>query len=247
MNIPNFIKNNLIPPIFIKLLKKLNYKNQKKNLDYFVSDIFKSYSQFNEDLIIDLLFNKKKMGFYVDIGANDPEANSNTKRFYDRGWRGINIEPNINAYQKIKEARKEDININIAISKEKKKMTFFLIGNDSSISTLDYKQAIKISKITKSKISSCEIETESLSNILNKNIKNIKIDLMSIDTEGHEVEVIESNDWNKYRPTVLIIESNINTEKIVSLMKKNNYLFIFSNKVNAIFIDNYSDKDTLLS
>ena len=34
-----------------------------------------------------------QQGFYVDVGANDPVCHSITKAFYERGWRGINIEP----------------------------------------------------------------------------------------------------------------------------------------------------------
>ncbi|MHB8276898.1 MAG: hypothetical protein ACYDIA_04500 [Candidatus Humimicrobiaceae bacterium] len=48
----------------------------------------------------------KRKGFYVDIGANDPHMFSNTKRFYLRGWTGINIEPNVDNWQKLSSYRK---------------------------------------------------------------------------------------------------------------------------------------------
>ena len=48
-----------------------------------------SFSQRGEDLILDGMFEGKRNGFYVDIGANHPSFLSNTRRFYDRGWREV--------------------------------------------------------------------------------------------------------------------------------------------------------------
>src|SRR5262245_16124010 len=49
------------------------------------------YSQFYEDYILGYVFKNQKTGFYVDVGANDPDKSSVTKYFYLAGWRGINI------------------------------------------------------------------------------------------------------------------------------------------------------------
>jgi hypothetical protein len=54
---------------------------------------FKSWSQENEDVILDYAFYGIENGTYVDVGANDPSAMSVTKTFYNKNWRGINIEP----------------------------------------------------------------------------------------------------------------------------------------------------------
>src|SRR3989344_7565306 len=75
-----------------------------------VKILYGSYSQFGEDMVIDNLLNNKKRGFYVDVGAYDPDRFSNTKRFYLKGWRGINIEPDVYSFNKFLEKRPEDIN-----------------------------------------------------------------------------------------------------------------------------------------
>src|SRR3989338_1864430 len=62
--------------------------------------VLKSYSQKGEDLFMDTYFQHKKDGFYVDVGANDPDRFNNTKKFYQKGWRGINIEPDTHNYNK---------------------------------------------------------------------------------------------------------------------------------------------------
>lgn len=63
--------------------------------------IKKSFSQYGEDLIIDSLLHNKHRGFYVDVGAYDPHRISNTKRFYLKGWKGINIEPDESNFQSL--------------------------------------------------------------------------------------------------------------------------------------------------
>lgn len=234
------IAKDFIPPIFLKILRKIkSVKNKKdENLQEFFSPKLESYSQFQEDLLIDLILGRKKTGLYIDIGANDPFVNNNTQRFYQRGWRGINIEPNKIAYEKIKQNRTEDCNLNIAISENTGELTFYLIGEDSSISTLDYKQALKMEKITKGKITTCTVKTKTLKDVLDDNAENRQIDFMSVDAEGHDLEVLKSNDWNKYRPFLILVESNIKTKDIIKYMEQNGYLYIFSNQVNALFIDN---------
>ena len=74
--------------------KKINLYKELAN--------FKSYSQCLEDLILFCIFYDAKNGFYIDIGAHDPDKISVTKAFYLRGWHGINIEPLSNLLSKKK-------------------------------------------------------------------------------------------------------------------------------------------------
>ena len=67
------------------IIKNINLSHELSN--------FTSYSQFYEDLILFCIFYEVKNGFYIDVGANDPNIISVTKAFYLRGWYGINIEP----------------------------------------------------------------------------------------------------------------------------------------------------------
>src|SRR3989344_6283250 len=84
-----------------------------------------SYSQGRDDLEIDKLLKFKKKGFYIDVGAGDPTRFNNTYRFYKRGWRGINIEPNVDSFYFLREKRKSDLNLNILISNSNKKSFFY--------------------------------------------------------------------------------------------------------------------------
>ena len=91
---------------------------------------------------MDALLNCKPSGFYVDIGANDPQLLSNTQRFYKKGWTGINIEPNIIQYKKFIEMRPNDINLNVGIGSSNKEMDFYILTADT-LSTFDKEEALK--------------------------------------------------------------------------------------------------------
>ena len=75
-----------------------------------------SHAQNCEDIVLDRLFKTKKEGRYLDVGAGDPDFESVTKLFYERGWRGINVEPNPTLYERLKTARPGDLNLQVALS-----------------------------------------------------------------------------------------------------------------------------------
>lgn len=64
-----------------------------------------SYAQNYEDVILWRALGGLEDGFYLDVGANDPEELSVTKWFYDQGWHGINLEPSEEYYQLLCKAR----------------------------------------------------------------------------------------------------------------------------------------------
>ncbi len=60
-----------------------------------------SYAQNQEDVLLNRVFQGLSDGFYIDVGANDPVVDSVTKLFYDRGWTGINVEPDENCWRRL--------------------------------------------------------------------------------------------------------------------------------------------------
>lgn len=208
----------------------------------------KSYSQKYEDIIIDRLLKFKKRGFYIDIGANDPDNLNNTKRFYNKGWYGINIEPNPILFKKLQLSRNRDLNLNIGISNHQHRLLFHIF-DPHTLSTFSKKQAdiyeLNGNKITKK----TSIKTFQLKEVFKKYVKNKKIDFISIDTEGYDMLVLKSNDWSKYKPMVICIEStidkNINKRcsETDSFLKLYGYHKItttihFGNPLNSIYLKN---------
>ena len=74
-----------------------------------------SYAQNFEDVVLERVFKGQEKGFYIDIGAWDPDVDSVTKHFHLKGWSGINAEPVDQYFEKLQAARPRDINLNVAI------------------------------------------------------------------------------------------------------------------------------------
>lgn len=200
-------------------------------------DTIISFAQYNEDLILrSLLFDVKK-GFYIDIGANHPQADSVTKLFYDKGWNGINIEPIASLYNQLVQQRPKDINLAIGVGQKKSKQIFREYTDILGHSTFDKSQKeIDIHKNINHV--DYEVEINTLQNIIKKYANNKKIDFLKIDVEGYEYEVIVGNDWNKFRPKVLCIESNHVIHDWRPILNDNNYRLFIYDGLNEYYIAN---------
>jgi len=228
---------NLTPPIIVKAYRDARYGPEKPSLTPFVHPILNSYSQYYEDLILDVIFAGKTKGFYIDVGANDPYIISNTKRFYDKGWSGINIEPNLLNYHNLCQYRERDINLNIGLGDHEAMLIFYetdphTLSTFSSKSLNEAKRNYKFTVILEK-----EVPVFPLSKIFSDHVGNRKVDFLSLDVEGYEREVIAGNNWNTNRPTIVMIEMNQGFKPIIETMEEVNYILIFSNTTNGIFID----------
>ncbi len=206
--------------------------------------IKQSYSQKGEDLIIDRLLGYRKKGFYVDVGANDPDRFSNTKKFYKRGWKGINIEPDKKNYENFLIKRKRDINLNIGIGDVISDLTFYKFVPDA-LSTFSKKTADRYKKQGYDFLGTSVIKVETLSSIFSKYIGTKKIDLLSVDVEGFDLKVLQGNDWSRFRPKVVCVESvehDITGQNkkvrndIDKFLSNKGYEKRFDNNLNSIFM-----------
>jgi FkbM family methyltransferase len=172
------------------------------------------FSQFGEDVILRSYFPKnKKSGFFVDIGAYQPVSLSNTYYFYLKGWRGINIEPNPIGIKAFKEIRPDDKNLQIGIADKPGVLHYHMIPNKPFENTFSDLQ-LNIRHAAENRGTSIELPVDTLGNILDKNLpKGQEIDFFSIDVEGLNVEVILSNNWEKYRPKIIVIEKHNQKEE----------------------------------
>lgn len=176
----------------------------------------RSYSQDGEDMILKSFYEDRKnyKGYYIDIGAHHPFRFSNTCYFYNKGWSGINIEPTPNLFKHFKKHRKRDINLNIGICDKKGLLTFFLF-NESALNSFDKELSLSRENNNYKIVGKQEIEVERLDSVLDNYLpKNQKIDFLTIDVEGLDFEVLKSNNWSKYKPDHILIESNLSLDNI---------------------------------
>jgi FkbM family methyltransferase len=185
-----------------KIVYKLHRLKTKLFL-LFNSKDFETFAQDQEDLVLDILLGNKVKGFYVDIGANDPNVISVTKKFYNRGWRGINVEPSLRMHKKLIEYRPEDLNLNYAVGNGQEvdffepKQEWATVGSTCN-PNLPSKDNWDMADTTVQKI-----KTVPLSEIFLQ--APPVVDFMKIDVEAYEWEVLKSHDW-KNKPLVLCIE-----------------------------------------
>lgn len=203
-----------------------------------------SYSQQNEDAVAINYFEKKWGGFYIDIGAFDPEKYSNTYRLTQLGWTGINIEPNPVSVRKFNEYRKKDTNLNVGVGSVKGKLKYYSFNNPA-VNTFDKIHAERWGSVPGFNIiEEIMVEVKPLKEILDEYLPaNKKIDLMSIDVEGLDLDVLKSNCWSKYRPELLIVEndfySNLNLldNELTIYLKELGYRLDSISGISLFFVD----------
>lgn len=166
----------------------------------------RSYSQSGEDIIADLELGKKQRGIYIDVGAFHPKLFSNTYLFYKRGWSGVCIEPRPGAEEDFKKVRPRDKFVPMGVAGKKDVMEY-LAFEDSATNTFSKKQAEKnVKEAGRKFLKKVNIVVMPLRDILASVEMGEKIDLMSVDAEGMDMEVLKSNDWKEYKPKVIICE-----------------------------------------
>ena len=187
--------------------------------------IKKSWSGSEEDIIIDNLLGNKKTGYYVDVGAYDAWVGSNTKRFYNKGWQGIIIEPDVVRYRRFLKDRKNDINLNIGLSDKPSKLTFYVMFPES-LSTFSREMMEKRRDERYTLIKEVQVQVDTLANIFTKCAGSKEIDFISIDTEGYDYNVLLGNDWKKYKPKVICVEKSSyeDQERIEKYLRELGYI-----------------------
>jgi FkbM family methyltransferase len=200
---------------------------------------FISYAQNFEDVILWRALNQIENGFYVDVGAQDPEVESVTRAFYERGWSGINIEPVDEYYNRLTQARPRDINLKIAAGREQGLRTLHSFAG-TGLSTLNSEICVRHQAAG---FTAKEIVVPVLT--LNKVLKDSavsEIHFLKIDVEGAEYEVLEGIDLDHIRPWVIVIEATepnmtVKTdEKWAHVLTDHGYSFAYFDGLNCFYV-----------
>jgi FkbM family methyltransferase len=168
-----------------------------------------SYAQNAEDVVLMRAFANVSEGFYVDVGAWDPVVESVTKAFYDKGWTGLNLEPQPRRVAAFDLMRPKDTNLCIAAS-DTVGTTMLLVTQHSSLTTVDA-SIIDPTNPKYTIVDRIEVPTLPVAMALEKYVGDRPIHFMKVDVEGHERAVLRGCDFRRYRPFVLVIEATCPT------------------------------------
>jgi len=187
-----------------RLSKFLGLRKQNKKRDW-----QRSYSQEGEDLVLRRFFNDAHLrtGFYIDVGAHHPTRFSNTKLFYDLGWKGVSIDPRPGFANEFVDCRPRDIAIEAAIAQHQGEMLYYMF-DEPALNGFDAKLSIERNANSRYKlVDRRSVPVERLDALLSKNlVEGQLVDFMSIDVEGLDLEVLMSNDWDRFRPRFVLVE-----------------------------------------
>ncbi|HCQ11992.1 FkbM family methyltransferase [Flavobacterium sp.] len=202
-----------------------------------------------DDIQLYKLLKATNPGVYVDIGCWHPVKASNTYYFNLRGWKGICIDPNPELKKMFDFFRPQDIFVNCGVGLNEGKLSYYQMNDTySAMNTLNHAFLEKhnleshVKKVT-------DIPIYNLKTILDNNIKNgDRLDFFDIDVEGLDLEVLKSNDWIKYRPKVILVESSVSIQhdiisEIVNYLQSEDYRLVAKSVIygdlgNLFLMDN---------
>ena len=201
---------------------------------------FISYAQNFEDVMLWRALKHVECGFYIDVGANDPEIDSVTKAFYDHGWRGINIEPVAQWFQRLEEKRPRDINLQIAAGAHQGELVIYEFP-DTGLSTIDKATAERHE--TERGYTKLEqvVPVETLTSICQR-FHLAPIHFLKIDVEGAEKDVLEGLDLSIIRPWIIVVESTLPMTQIEdyaqweAILRGANYDYVYFDGLNRYYI-----------
>lgn len=203
---------------------------------------FTSYAQNFEDILLWRALKHIDNGFYIDVGANDPTIDSVTKAFYDIGWRGINVEPDLQWFTKLESERPRDINLQCAAGKRKEDIEFYVLP-DTGLSTSSKVVAEKHKKEKGYEIKVNQVTVRTLTDICEEyQIKTIHF--LKIDVETAEKAVLEGLNLEIIRPWILVIEATLPNSQLEDfkdweqMLLDNQYEFAYFDGLNRYYVAN---------
>jgi FkbM family methyltransferase len=191
-----------------------------------------SYAQNREDVLLARVF-REPTGFYIDVGAAHPVYHSVTNLFYQRGWSGVNVEPQPAFFAAVAAERSRDVNLNAAVSDAEGECTFHEVQDSLGCSTVNPDLADHLRR-TGSPVVSYTVRTLTLRQICEAHAHR-QIDILKIDAEGHERAVIAGGDFRRWRPRVVVVETTAH-ETWEPLILSYDYLFAFFDGLNRYYV-----------
>jgi len=202
---------------------------------------FVSYAQNFEDVMLWRALGHVQRGFYIDIGAWSPDLDSVTRAFSERGWRGINVEPDPVWFPRLQERRPSDTNLQVVVGDSEGRATMHFIAN-SGLSTMD--DAIARTHAAAGwPVEDREVTATTLTSIWRAHVpEGQPVHFLKVDVEGAERAVLLGNDWRTLRPWVVVVEatrpnSQVEThEGWESILLDAGYRYVYGDGLNRFYV-----------
>jgi FkbM family methyltransferase len=200
---------------------------------------FISYAQNFEDVMLWRALREVEEGFYIDAGAGDPCIYSVSKAFYDRGWRGINIEPLPRPWADLKRERVGDINLQCAVGDSHGETDLWEPEIQGWASVVPEIIAMHQEKGFQGILHRTPVLT--LAEICHAHVKG-EVHFLKIDVEGHERAVIAGMDFSFCRPWIVVVEATLpdstveNHQDWEPLLLAKDYSPVYADGLNRFYL-----------
>lgn len=195
-----------------------------------------------EDLIAARLF-MDYVGTFVDIGAYDGLSLSNTHYFYKRGWQGVNLEPHPENYAQLCINQPHAINLNLAVGETPEyESRIWTAPGKPVVTGYNLPQWYVDSEVPggKAGLVPMTVTRSTLTTILDAAHVD-KVDYLSLDVDGTELDVLKGLDLSRWRPRLMIIEYNHVFGEMSEYLTKWGYHLARWNTINAFYTSSRED------
>jgi FkbM family methyltransferase len=170
-------------------------------------------------------------GFFVEVGANEPRAGSQTFHLEQLGWDGILIEPQPDLAVALRQSRKAKVYAVACSAPENsgRSMSLTLAGIYSTLN-------VRPSNAKAQTEGAIDVPVRTLDEILNQAQAPPPIDFLSIDVEGHEISVLRGFDFQRWKPRLILIEDIVLDRRLHSFIKAHGYVWMRRTGINSWYV-----------
>jgi FkbM family methyltransferase len=185
----------------------------------------------DENRLKEEFFGHAKRGYFVEVGANDPQRWSQTFHLEQIGWSGVVVEPQPHLAELLRARRKARVFAVACSAPENagKRMTLHLAGIHSSFDPM-----LKVAQVRPE--GTIDVPLRPLDDILAEAGAQTPIDFVAIDVEGHELEVLRGFDFARWRPRLILLEDLVLDTRLHRFMRSRGYKWIRRTDINSWYV-----------
>lgn len=184
-----------------------------------------------EDALKAEFFGAMPSGFFVDVGANAPREGSQSFAMEQRGWNGVLVEPQPDLSQALRRERRGKVYA-VACSTPAnagKMLTLYLAGIQSSLKADFYAAGMQ-------RAGTVTVPVMTLDQVLTDAGAPTPLDFVSIDVEGHDIEVLDGFDLARWRPRLLLIEDIVQNLRLHRYLTGRGYRWFRRTGINSWYV-----------
>ena len=206
---------------------------------------FISYAQNLEDVMLHRALRGVSRGFYIDVGAADPDELSVTRAFYDAGWHGINVEPDPDYAGELRSARARDVTVQAALGTKPGRRVINRILS-TGLSTFDAEFAARHVAAGYPSVP-LEVDVTTLAEVWRAHAP-VDVHFLKIDVEGAERDVLQGADFSLHRPWIVVVEATEpflptpNYEAWEGILLNAGYVFVWFDGLNRFYVEKEHEK-----